>query len=218
MSSDAGSDGGSPDPRDGPLAAIRWALTTERTSVVFLRDVASSAGAVLAVGLLLFAIAGVWPPMVAVESPSMEPDMSRGDLVFIVDQHRFDGAGATDGVVTHAVGQETGYRKFGDHGDVIVYAPPDRSGSPIIHRARFHVNEGENWYEKANRSYMDANSCEELQFCPAPYDAFITKGDNNGYYDQTQGIAPPVRASWINGKAIVSVPWLGHVRLIATGS
>ncbi len=213
MSSEAG-----PDPRDGPLAAVRWFLTTEHGAVVFLRDAASSALAVGAVGLLLFAIAGVWPPMVAVESPSMEPHMTRGDLVFIAEEHRFAPDEAVDGVVTKRVGERTGYDTFGAPGNVVVYAPPDRVGPPIIHRVQFRVNESENWYGKADRSVIDARNCEQLDYCPAPYDAFITKGDNNGYYDQTQNIAPPVKSEWINGKAIVSVPWLGHVRLVVTGS
>jgi signal peptidase len=207
-----------PDPRDGPLAALRWVLRTDHTAVVFARDAASSALAVVAIGLVLFAVAGVWPPMVAVESPSMEPHMSRGDLVFIVEENRFSPEEAVSGVVTYETGAETGYRTFGEYGNVVVYAPPDRAGPPIIHRARFHVNESENWYAKADPSLLEAEDCGELDYCPAPYDGFITKGDNNGYYDQTQNIAPPVRERWINGKAAVGVPWLGHVRLAVTGS
>ena len=33
-------------------------------------------------------------PMVAIESPSMEPHMERGDLVFLMEEHRFAGGAA----------------------------------------------------------------------------------------------------------------------------
>jgi signal peptidase len=186
---------------DGPLMLVREVLT--------------SVLAVVAVGFLLFAISGVWPPMVAVESGSMEPHMSRGDLVFITEPGRYapDAAVGDTGVVTHETGVETGYRTFGDHGSVIIYDRPDRFGPPVIHRARLHVTEGENWYDRANPEYMDASNCEQLQYCPAPYDGFITKGDANPQYDQVSGIAAPVEARDINGVARVRVPYLGYVRL-----
>jgi signal peptidase len=187
--------------QDGPLMLVREVLT--------------SALAVVAVGLLLFAISGVWPPMVAVESGSMEPHMSRGDLVFITEPGRYapDAAVGDTGVVTHETATETGYRTFGDHGSVIVYDRPDRFGPPVIHRARLHVEAGENWYDRANPEYMDASNCRQLQYCPAPYDGFITKGDANPQYDQVSGIAAPVETDDIAGIARVRVPYLGYVRL-----
>ena len=186
---------------DGPLMLVREVLT--------------SVLAVVAVGFLLFAISGVWPPMVAVESGSMEPHMSRGDLVFITEPGRYapDAAVGDTGVVTYETGVETGYRTFGDHGSVIVYDRPDRFGPPVIHRARLHVTEGENWYDRASPEYMDASNCEQLQYCPAPYDGFITKGDANPQYDQVSGIAAPVEERDIAGVARVRVPYLGYVRL-----
>jgi|APHM01.1.fsa_nt_gi Signal peptidase I len=55
----------------------------------FLRELVTSVGTVLLVGALLFAASGVWPPLVAVESGSMEPHMSKGDLVFVADNGRY---------------------------------------------------------------------------------------------------------------------------------
>ncbi|MGM0592875.1 MAG: S26 family signal peptidase, partial [Halobacteriota archaeon] len=55
----------------------------------FLREIVTSVASVVVIGLLLFAISGVWPPMVAVESGSMEPHMERGDLIFITTPDRF---------------------------------------------------------------------------------------------------------------------------------
>jgi signal peptidase len=182
---------------------------------MFLREVLTSVAAVVVVALLLFAASGVWPPMVAVESGSMEPHMSRGDLVFITEPGRYapDAAVGDTGVVTHETGVETGYRTFGDHGSVIIYDRPDRFGPPVIHRARLHVEEGENWHDRANPEFMDAENCQQLQYCPAPYDAFITKGDANPQYDQVSGIADPVQPRDVAGVARVRIPYLGYVRL-----
>ncbi|GAD52931.1 signal peptidase I [Halarchaeum acidiphilum MH1-52-1] len=215
------SDDDVPDPRDGPLAALRWIRRTDNEAVVIAREVVSSALVVALVGLLLFAVSGLWPPLVAVESGSMTPHLQKGDLVFVIEEHRYDGdAGyAHTGVVTHRTGAQTGYATFGEPGDVLVYRP-DGNGraTPVIHRARFWVSKGENWYGEANRSYVDgASSCDEVDYCPAPHAGFITKGDSNGYYDQVRDISSPVKPSWIKGTAAFRVPWLGWVRLAVTG-
>lgn len=214
---------------------VRWLFTTDHEAVVYVREVAGSVAAVALVGALLFAVSGVWPPLVAIESESMEPHIEKGDLVFVMDEHRFaDGAAAvagdgSTGVVTFRTGQETGYTTFSEPGDVIVYRPDgSASATPIIHRARFWVEEGENWYDRANRDYVGQyRSCEAdddpttdtaLPACPAPNAGFITKGDNeatNGMYDQVAGIAEnPVDPRWIIGSAEFRIPWLGHVRLL----
>jgi signal peptidase len=190
-------------------------LNAESGPLLFVRETLTSVAAVAAIGLLLFTISGVWPPMVAVESGSMQPHMHRGDLVFITEPGRLapDAAHAETGVVTYTDGEDAEYRSFGDYGSVIIYDDPNGFGPPIIHRARFWVDDGENWYDEANRSYLRAGSCEELANCPAPHAGFITKGDNNARYDQANGIAPPVRPDWIDGVARVRIPWLGCIRL-----
>jgi signal peptidase len=196
-------------------AAVRWLLTTEHPAVATGREVVTSAGAVIAVGLLLFGVSGVWPPLVAVESGSMEPVLQRGDLVYVVGPDRGVAAAAEGGtgVVTAAAGRDAGYRRFDGPGDVIVYDPPSRNGAPIIHRAMFWVEAGENWYDRINGSYVAADGCDELQHCPAPHAGFVTKGDANDGYDQTQGLSPPVRPSWVVGTGEVKLPGLGLVRL-----
>jgi signal peptidase len=179
----------------------------------------SSVAIVLVIGLILFGVSGVWPPMVAVESGSMEPNMEVGDLVFVTEPGRLapDAANNDIGVVTHEVGEAVDYRTFGSYGSVVIYRPPGRTASPIIHRAMFRVEEGENWYDRADDRYHSAADCGELSHCPAPHDGFITRGDNNGQYDQANGLAAPVRADWVTGVARVRVPYLGYVRLVATG-
>lgn len=208
-------------PPDGPVEWLRWLATTDHQWVQFVREVASSAAVVLLIGLVLFAVSGVWPPLVAVESGSMEPHMQRGDLVFVMDAGRFVPDAAVDGtgVVTYEGGQAVEYRTFGSYGDVIVFDPPQDTGPPIIHRARFWVDEGENWYDRADPEHIRASRCgdspdEHLPNCPAPHAGFITMGDANPVYDQVSGIGTgPVRPGWVKGTAEVRIPYLGYVRL-----
>ncbi|ACV11786.1 Signal peptidase I-like protein [Halorhabdus utahensis DSM 12940] len=182
-------------------------------------DIASSVLIVVLIGALLFATSGVWPPLVAIESPSMEPNIDTGDLVFVMEEHRFSGPGATEesGIVPARAGQETNYRMFNGYGDVIIYQP-DGNGeaTPIIHRAMFWVAAEENWYDRGDPAAIgNADNCEELANCPAPHAGFITKGDNNRYYDQVGNqFSGPVKPEWIIGTAEYNVPGLGRVRLL----
>lgn len=187
--------------------------------LMWIREMLSSVAIVLVIGLILFGVSGVWPPMVAVESGSMEPNIEVGDLVFVTEPGRLapDAADNDIGVVTHEVGETADYQTFGSYGSVVIYRPPGRTTSPIIHRAMFHVEEGENWHDRADGRYHNAADCGELNHCPAPHDGFITLGDNNGEYDQANGLAAPVKADWVTGVARVRVPYLGYVRLITTG-
>jgi signal peptidase len=239
VSEDTSDDGVSEDTSDGESAvdarrgptrhsavqqrAVSNASDTDRETrrsrysevVSFLRELLTSVAAVVLVGLLLFAISGVWPPMVAVESGSMEPVMHRGDLVFITEPGRYAPNAAYDGtgVVTVDVGKEVGYTSFGGPGSVVVYDQPGLGGSPIIHRAHFWVAEGENWYDRANPDYVSAANCAQLNNCPAPHAGFVTKGDANARYDQANGISDPVKPEWITGIARLRVPYLGLIRL-----
>ncbi len=115
---------------------------SERGSAVkgFIRDTAT-AGAIVAVLLLiLLAYSGIWPPMVVVESGSMQHDtpgqepvshigvIDTGDLVLV---KRADKAS----IHTYIDGVKENYRTYGEYGDVIIYFPNgDRSQTPIIHR------------------------------------------------------------------------------------
>lgn len=202
---------------DGP---VTWFLQTNHGGVVIVRDIVSSIAAVAVIGLLLFAISGVWPPLVAVESGSMEPHMSKGDLVFIVDETRYapeSSVGGT-GVSTYESAQAAAdYEKFGSNGDVIVFRPDGRDRStPIIHRARFYVEEDENWLDRADPEYLGGvKQCDQVpnDMCPAPYDGFITKGDANPRYDQIGEQSTIVHSDWVRGKAQVRIPLLGWIRL-----
>lgn len=187
--------------------------------LLLVRDVGTSIGAVLLLFAYVFAISGVWPPMVAIESGSMEPNMDVNDLVFVMETDRFQPEAAHNetGVVTARDGRAADYRRFGGPGDVIVFAPSGDGGqTPIIHRAMFWVEEGENWVAAANDSYLGAaTTCDAPKLrdvCPAPHDGFITKGDNNPVYDQDQG-SVPVKPEWVVGTAEMRIPGLGWLRL-----
>ncbi|AFZ72779.1 S26 family signal peptidase [Natronobacterium gregoryi] len=189
---------------------------------VLARDVVTVVAVVAVVAALLFGISGIWPPFVAIESGSMEPNAEVGDLVFVVDEERFapDLAVADTGVVPASTGANDGHETFGEPGDVIVFAPDgDPAKTPVIHRAHYWVEDGENWVEtSANEEYLAGHDCEDLPSCPAPHDGFVTKGDANGAYDQAveyqYADTNVVASDWIVGKASVRLPWLGHVRLL----
>ena len=199
---------------------VRWFLKTNDGTVVFVRDLVTSVAVVAIIALILFAVSGVWPPLVAVESGSMEPNMHRGDMIFVVDEQRFTGDDPIEGtgVVTYEVGEENDHSTFGKSGDVIIFQPNgDEYRTPVIHRAHFWVEEGENWVDdRSNDPRIMDQSCESVKSCPAPHPGFVTIGDNNDGYDQ---IGPPgadttvVKPEWIEGKAKYRIPWLGYVRL-----
>ena len=212
------SDSDVPPPSENP---VRWFLNTRNGSVLLFKDIASSIAIVAVIGLVLFTISGVWPPLVAIESGSMEPHMQKGDLVFLMENERLASSEAVAaGVVTHEVGQQTGYTKFGDYGDVIIFRPDGQERTPIIHRAHLYVEEGENWYDRADGDHLQADSCDDLTSCPAPHDGFVTKGDNpttNQHYDQDNRYQI-VKPEWVEGTAEVRVPYLGCIRLEFSGA
>lgn len=191
----------------------------EKKESTLLQEVIVSLAIVVLIGLLLFAASGVWPPFVAIESGSMEPNLAKGDLIFVIDEDRFvpESDYGNTGIVTHERGAQTDYQRYGDYGHTIIYHPDgNEHETPIIHRSMFWVDEGENWYDQADKQYIDgASNCEELQNCPAPNDGFITKGDANPTYDQSSGISKPVDPTWIIGTAELRIPWLGWIRLLS---
>lgn len=197
---------------------VRWVWRTDRAPIAITREITVSVLFVLLLATLLFATSGVWPPLVAVESDSMEPQIMTGDLVFIVQPDRFadDGAVAGTGVVPASHGGGSGYSTFDGAGDVIVFAPNgNERDTPIIHRAHLWVEEGDDWVAQADAELLgSAEACSDVQSCPAPHDGFITRGDNNPTYDQVQGKSAPVKPEWVIARAQFRIPWIGHVRLV----
>ncbi|MCJ2540464.1 MAG: S26 family signal peptidase [Candidatus Thermoplasmatota archaeon] len=94
----------------------------------------------------LYIYGGRWPPMVVVESESMQHDdelsfigvIDTGDLTLV---RTLDNAGPP---VTWVEGRDTDYRRYGEFGDVIIYHKNGQTQTtPIIHRAivRIEYNE-----------------------------------------------------------------------------
>jgi signal peptidase len=166
---------------------------------------------------LLFAVSGTWPAVVGVGSDSMTPQIQPGDLIVITAPGRYAPAFAENGIVSYRSARTHDYRSFGTYGSVIVFQPPGAEGPPTIHRVRFAVEEGENWIDRANDTYLQDASCAASDHCPAPHAGYITKGDNNEHYDQSSGLAPPVKRDWVMGVAEYRLPIGDLLKLLWTG-
>ena len=178
--------------------AVKSFRESENPVIAFGREILWVVAAVGGIALLLFLVCGTWPAVVAVESESMLPNMHVNDLVFVVQKDRFGP------LQTYETGGNTGYMKFGNYGDVIIYKPNGGSNiHPIIHRAM---------------GYHDAAWFAANLHLQESHDGYLTLGDHNQLYDQQSsinGIGPiqPVKDEWIVGKALFSVPLLGYPTL-----
>ena len=87
----------------------------------------------------IYAYSGVWPPMVVIESKSMQhSDLSRIGVIDTGDIVVVKSVSSTDDVVTYLEGVATGHSKYSEPGDVIIYYKSGMS-KPIIHRALLEV-------------------------------------------------------------------------------
>ena len=174
---------------------IKEFYQSDSTLAGVLRDLISVAKILLVFAILSQIMFGTWAPMRAIESGSMEPHMKKGDIVFIEDISRTS-------VVTREEGAISGYKTFGDYGNVILYQKYGRTdATPIIHRAMYHVEAGEPMWEGGPI---------------APHAGYITKGDNiktNRQYDQYNLCTVPIREEWVIGVARYRIPYAGYVRL-----
>ncbi|HID19424.1 MAG TPA: signal peptidase I [Methanophagales archaeon] len=135
-----------------------------------------------------YAATGSWHIGFAVESGSMDPNMHVGDLILVQAPHRTN-------ITTYEEGEMLDYESFKKYGDVIIYRPNGVSSkTPIIHRAMYWVDKGE----------------EMPDGKPAPHEGYITKGDNNSGYDQPMLGVEPVKHEWIIAVARVRIPYLGY--------
>ena len=169
------------------------------------KDVGLAIGSVVIVFLLTFAYSGNWPPMVVIESGSMEHDnnplysepryshigtIDTGDLVVVKKAEKSD-------IVTYLEGKKTDYKKYGDYGDVIVYYKngietyEGQPVTPVIHRVMAWVEvidkENETYYipeidttfqgkiQLAEIGLGGGASIQNLQ-----NSGYITKGDSTG--------------------------------------
>src|SRR5438093_10743318 len=104
------------------------------------RDLLVAAIIVVVFLAAIYAYARVWPPLVVVESASMQHSDQESFLGVIDTGDRvFQQAAPTRAdVVTDLEGRATGYATDGDYGDVIIFR---RAGTPrpAIHRAILYI-------------------------------------------------------------------------------
>ena len=169
------------------------------------KDVGIAIGSVIIVFLLTFAYSGNWPPMVVIESGSMEHDnnplyeepgythigtIDTGDLVVVKKAEKED-------IVTYLQGKKTDYKKYGDYGDVIVYYKngiKEKDGlpvTPVIHRAMAWVEvvdkENKEYYiPEIDQTFYNKIELAEIGLGGGAHikdlenSGYITKGDSNG--------------------------------------
>ena len=169
------------------------------------KDVGLAIGSVVIVFLLTFAYSGNWPPMVVIESGSMEHDnnplysepryshigtIDTGDLVVVKKAKKSD-------IVTYLEGKKTDYKKYGDYGDVIVYYKngietyDGQPVTPVIHRAMAWVEvvdkENETYYiPEINVTFQGKIQLAEIglgggaSIQNIQNSGYITKGDSTG--------------------------------------
>ncbi|HJH31594.1 MAG TPA: S26 family signal peptidase [Methanosarcinaceae archaeon] len=177
--------------------AINIFRNSDQLWISLTRDILTVILAVLIFAFLSQIVFGMWAPMVAVESGSMEPHMNIGDIVFIENIDRTV-------VITNQPDNEN-YSSFKNSGDVILYRPYGKKDvTPIIHRAMYYVQKGEPMWTGGP---------------PAPSSGYITKGDNlvtNTHFDQQGTISYhiPVKDEWIIGIARYRIPYVGYIRLL----
>ena len=169
------------------------------------KDVGIAVGSVIIVFLLTFAYSGNWPPMVVIESGSMEHDdnplypepryshlgiIDTGDLVIVKQAEKKD-------IVTYLEGKKTDYKKYGDYGDVIVYYKNGietyngQPVTPVIHRAMawvevidkdngtYHIPEiNTTFYGKIQLAEIGLGGGASIQ--NLQNSGYITKGDSTG--------------------------------------
>ena len=110
------------------------------------REIFLAAGMIALLVLAMWAHTGSMPPLVVVESNSMQHDSSgevgtidAGDLVLVhsPDQNKI----ITFAEATYPGSENFGYESLGMEGDVIIYERNGETDStPIIHRALFKIN------------------------------------------------------------------------------
>ena len=213
------------------------------------KDIGIAIGSVALVFLLTFAYSGNWPPMVVIESGSMEHDnnplyaepgythlgiIDTGDLVIVKEAEKSD-------IVTYLEGKNTGYKKYGDYGDVIIYYKNgirEKDGqpvTPVIHRAMAWVEvvdkENKTYYIPEIDTYFNGKiELSEIGLGGGAHikdlknSGYITKGDSTGnphpdqltHFDVTGNVVQPVDPDWVVGMARGELPWFGLIKLRIT--
>ena len=199
----------------------------------------------------LFIYSGLNSPITVVESNSMQHSqdtsyigvIDTGDMVIMRDPSETT-------VTTYIEGSVSGYSKFGEYGDVIIYYRGE-TYNPVIHRAFLWLeyNADGTWSAPALEQYtgnwtvgthsenkwenmtgvlsftnlgFDGSSFATIDLNVLtenyPHSGWLTKGDNNTYFDQTVGIAlyGLITEDTLKALAGIEIPWLGCIKLYIT--
>jgi signal peptidase I len=114
----------------------------ERGAVQTVIDVMIAIALVGGIFIAMFGFSGNWPPLVVVESKSMQHSqtdsyigtMDTGDLVMNKK------VGAVSDITSYLTGKEKNYEAYGGFGDVVIYwRDGDRTLTPIIHRVVLYL-------------------------------------------------------------------------------
>ncbi len=167
------------------------------------KDIVISLVIVAVIFLSLYAYAQTWPPIVVIESGSMQHGslshigtIDTGDIVIVKKVY------SPEDIVSYVEGRMHGYKSYGDYGDVVIYKC---NGKLIIHRAIVYLHwNGREWkirgFENGNypswlhvtRDYITIDNVgyarKEVVINIDPYhlnpskfgtSGFITMGDHN---------------------------------------
>ena len=197
---------------------------------------------IIVVGIYVYT--NTWPPVVVVESGSMQHDMDEsslgvidtGDIVMV---KKVD---SVDDITPWSVGKIKDYKTYGEYGDVIIYDKNGEGGTPVIHRAIVFIRHNEtvggvHYFDVPEWNILHERKIEyeveELNFKinytpPRGHDGYLTKGDNvftNKRIDQESGISDAhgriveqVSIEWVIGVARGEVPWFGLIKLNINGN
>ncbi|MCI4321536.1 MAG: S26 family signal peptidase, partial [Thermoplasmata archaeon] len=152
----------------------------------------------------LYAYTQNWPPMYVVESSSMQHGtndvvglINTGDLVLAQQT-------TTSTIVPYMVGLQTGYRTYGEYGDVLLYHPNgDTAPAPIIHRAILYLS------YNANGSY-DASQLGSLACGPAADRVYQASTPNGCGTVGLRGTLELFDIGWQSVTVNITLSDLGH--------
>ena len=167
----------------------------------WIREALLAGGLIAVLISVLVLMTGSWPPMVVIESNSMQHDengevgsIDAGDLVLVMTPERKDIITFVE--ATESGGDFEGYESHGMPGDVIIYQKNGGSDTPVIHRALLEVVENTSGgWDVPGTTLRNVSSISWTFDILCPYHGgalnliiedwdpvhagYLTKGDNN---------------------------------------
>ena len=167
----------------------------------WIREALLAGGLIAVLISVLVLMTGSWPPMVVIESNSMQHDengevgsIDAGDLVLVMTPERKDIITFVE--ATESGGDYEGYESHGMPGAVIIYQKNGGSDTPVIHRALLEVVENTSGgWDVPGTTLRNVSSISWTFDILCPYhggaydlriedwdpvhSGYLTKGDNN---------------------------------------